>query len=210
MTSVLFTVSSCASFAHQRLVNAQLRVDILDALCSYCCSLDGVLFHRCPAQCFDRFEICQSNVCRKLERPLQSLCSPVNVGTLQIVRVATSGVTFGAAEVSYLTALVLSVSSVPSVPPRLLASEFLPWLMSQEYCSSIGFVSRCGFVTRGSATTCEVFFLLASHCTTKQLVPPVSTCTTTRSQAPQEESAMYCRCVHANFFNATRDKPGSK
>ena len=40
--------------------------------------------------------------------------------------------------VSYPVGLVLFVSSVPSVPPCLLASKLLPWLMHHEYCIVVG------------------------------------------------------------------------
>ena len=56
-------------------------------------------------------------------------------------------------DVSYPLGLVLLVSSVPSVPPCLLTSELLPWLMFQECCFVIGSVSYRGFVYRGTATT---------------------------------------------------------
>ena len=58
-------------------------------------------------------------------------------------------------EVLHLAKLVLSVSGLPSVPPRLLASELLQWLMSLGFCFVTGSVSRCGFVTSGFATTLE-------------------------------------------------------
>ena len=58
-------------------------------------------------------------------------------------------------EVSHLAKLVLSVSGLPSVPPRLLASELLQWLMSLGFCFVTGSISRCGFVTSGFATTLE-------------------------------------------------------
>ena len=58
-------------------------------------------------------------------------------------------------EVLHLAKLVLSVSGLPSVPPRLLASELLQRLMSLGFCFVAGSVSRCGFVNSGFATTLE-------------------------------------------------------
>ena len=120
-------------------------------------ALMEVLFHRCPAEYFDRFGIRQHHACCKLEWPLWPVCKLASeCWCFAIVRVSTSCAFVQLrSEVSHLTKLVLSVSGLPSVPPRLRASELLPWLMSLGYCFVTGTVSRCGFVTSGFATTLE-------------------------------------------------------
>ena len=71
----------------------------------------------------------------------QSLCSPVNIGALPIVRVSTSGaVTFGTAATCCrvsIKARALSVSDVPSTPPCQLSSDLLP-LLRLKCCFGIG------------------------------------------------------------------------
>ena len=86
----------------------------------------------------------------------QSFCSPVNVRTLpSCIHLLWCFLAQLRSEVSYLAKLVQSVSGLPSVPLRLLASELLQWLMSLGFCFVTGSVSRCGFVTSGFATTLE-------------------------------------------------------
>ena len=86
----------------------------------------------------------------------QSFCSPVNVGAVpSCIHLLCCFLAQLRSEVSYLAKVVLSVSGLPSVPLRLLASELLQWLMSLGFCFVTGSVSRCGFVTSGCATTLE-------------------------------------------------------
>ena len=55
----------------------------------------------------------------------------------------------------------------------------------------------------------RIYVSFTSHGCTKQIVPPESTCTTTRSQATHEVRSVFkvgaCKCV----FGATHDKSGS-
>ena len=67
----------------------------------------------------------------------QSLFSPMNVGALPIVRMSTKGTAFGEPEICIL--VTIKARAVWVTPPViacctcLLASEVLPWLMSQRY-----------------------------------------------------------------------------
>ena len=115
---------------------------ILEVLFSHCCSCDGVLFHRWPAWCFGRHRIRSMCAVSWNDRCGQSLCLSVNADALTIVRVLVLAQPRFA--ISHPAKRVLIVSGVLSVPQ---------WLMSQGYCFVIGSVSRCGFVTRCSAST---------------------------------------------------------
>ena len=94
LTSVIFTVTKGASFAQQCQSRIQLRIVILETLFHHCCNCDLLFLHRSPTQCFaDPMYAVNWN-----DHSGQSLCSPVNVGAMPIVRVSTSGaVPFGTA-----------------------------------------------------------------------------------------------------------------
>ena len=155
------------------------------------------LFNRCPAGCSDRFGIRQYHAyCNLNDHTGQSFCSPVNVGTLPSCEYPPVVLLLAQlrSEVSYLAKLVQSVSGLPSVPLRLLASELLQWLMSLGFCFVTGSVSRCGFVTSGFATTLEDVPLV-HFSQLFQAARPTIHVYHHRKQVTQEKSAVRCKDV---------------
>ena len=86
------------SFAQQCQRNATLKIVLPETLFHHSDGSNLVFLHRSPMQCFTRLGIRGSHVCCENwdDQSGQSLCSPVNLGALSIVRASTSGaVTFG-------------------------------------------------------------------------------------------------------------------
>ena len=128
----------------------------------------------------------------------QSLCSPVNVGTLPIVRVSTSAaVTFGTAA----TCCRVSIKA-RSVCTRRVTNASVSALIS---ASAIVYIEKCCFIIgctpRVPLPRLRIFFScpvsLDNYCsstppyTPYHRCPPLSTSPTTRSHV----EVVYCKCI---------------
>ena len=123
----------------------------------------------------------------------QSFCSPVNVGALPSCEYPPVVLLLAQlrSEVSYLAELVLSVSGLPSVPLRLLASAMADVsgiLLHDGQCLSLWVRDQRLRYHVGRCTSCSLLTTVPSSSSHNSRVPH-------RKQVTQEKSPVRCNDV---------------